>query len=73
MIELPPLGALDLELWQALLDIADRMPSDWTLVGGQMVLLELRARGELEKICYFLREEVLIRSKTRRCVVRELQ
>ncbi len=45
MIELPPLGALDLELWQALLDIADRMPSDWTLVGGQMVLLHALEHG----------------------------
>ncbi len=45
MIELPPLGALDFELWQALLDIADRMPSDWTLVGGQMVLLHALEHG----------------------------
>ncbi len=45
MIELPPLGELDVELWHALLDIADRMPSDWTLIGGQMVLLHALEHG----------------------------
>ena len=39
MLDLPPLGALETELWDALLDIADRVPEDWTLIGGQMVLL----------------------------------
>ena len=45
MIELPPLGELDVELWHALLDIADRMASDWTLIGGQMVLLHALEHG----------------------------
>lgn len=45
MIELPPLGELDVELWHALLDIADRMPSNWTLIGGQMVLLHALEHG----------------------------
>jgi hypothetical protein len=45
VIELPPLGELDVELWHALLDIADRMPSDWTLIGGQMVLLHALEHG----------------------------
>lgn len=45
MIELPPLRTLDFELWTALLDISDRMPSDWTLIGGQMVLLHALERG----------------------------
>ena len=39
MIDLPPLGTLESDLWDALLDIADRMPAGWTLIGGQMVLL----------------------------------
>lgn len=39
MIDLPPLGALEATLWDALLDIAERMPEGWTLIGGQMVLL----------------------------------
>lgn len=38
MIELPPLGDIEGALWTALLDIAERT-HDWTLVGGQMVLL----------------------------------
>ena len=45
MIELPPLGDLDLDLWHALLDVADRMPADWTLIGGQMVLLHALEHG----------------------------
>lgn len=45
MIELPPLGALDSELWTALLDSAARMPGDWTLIGGQMVLLHALEHG----------------------------
>jgi hypothetical protein len=39
VITLPPLGPLDSDLWHALLDIAEQMPADWTLIGGQMVLL----------------------------------
>ena len=45
MIELPPLGDLDDELWRALLDIADRMHTGWTLIGGQMVLLHALGHG----------------------------
>lgn len=45
MIALPPLGDLDLELWHALLDVADREPADWTLIGGQMVLLHALEHG----------------------------
>lgn len=45
MIALPPLGELDLELWHALLDLADREPGDWTLIGGQMVLLHALEHG----------------------------
>lgn len=39
MIDLPPLGALESVLWDALLDIAQQVPEGWTLIGGQMVLL----------------------------------
>ena len=45
MITLPPLGNLDLELWHALLDLAEREPADWTLIGGQMVLLHALESG----------------------------
>jgi len=38
MIELPNIGDADEAMWTALLDIADRT-QDWTLIGGQMVLL----------------------------------
>ena len=38
MIELPALGDADEALWTALLDVADRT-QDWTLIGGQLVLL----------------------------------
>lgn len=38
MINLPDVGPDGL-LWGALLDIADRMSSGWTLVGGQMVFV----------------------------------
>lgn len=45
MISLPPLGDLDDALWLALIEIAERRPSDWTLVGGQMVLLHALEQG----------------------------
>jgi hypothetical protein len=47
VIDLPPLGALESALWDALLDIADRMPSGWTLIGGQMVLLHGLENGRV--------------------------
>lgn len=45
MIDLPPLGALEDGLWVALLEIAERQPAGWTLVGGQMVLLHALEHG----------------------------
>lgn len=39
MIDLPTLGGESDRLWETLLDLAQRMPADWTLIGGQMVLL----------------------------------
>lgn len=44
-IELPPLGE-DLEgIWDALFQIADAWPTDWTLVGGQMSFSTLSNSG----------------------------
>src|SRR5690606_8775462 len=41
-----PAMSRDQELsWLALLDVADRLPSHWTLVGGQMVHLLCAERG----------------------------
>ncbi|MGD9695035.1 MAG: hypothetical protein AB7V42_05180 [Thermoleophilia bacterium] len=45
MIALPPLGKLEDQLWLALMDIAERRAIDWTLVGGQMVLLHALEHG----------------------------
>lgn len=45
MIALPPLGDLGDSLWFALMDIVDRRAGDWTLVGGQMVLLHALEHG----------------------------
>ena len=39
MIVLPELGGKGTDLWPALIDIAEAIPSGWVLVGGQMVLL----------------------------------
>ena len=47
MIDLPLLEALESALWDALLDIADKMPSGWTLIGGQMVLLHGLEKGRV--------------------------
>ncbi len=45
MIVLPDLGDHTVELWPALLDIAEAVPVDWVLVGGQMVLLHALEHG----------------------------
>jgi hypothetical protein len=47
VLELPPLGISDTGLWDALLDIADRVPDGWTLIGGQMVLLHALERDRI--------------------------
>jgi hypothetical protein len=47
VIELPALGATERELWDALLDLAERQPGGWTLVGGQMVLLRALEQGRV--------------------------
>ena len=38
-LELPVLGALHDDLWTVLCDLADRHRADWTVIGGQMVML----------------------------------
>ena len=45
MITLPPMGDLGDALWLALLEISERHPQDWTLIGGQMVLLHALEQG----------------------------
>ncbi len=38
-LQLPVLGALHDDLWTVLCDLADRHEADWTVIGGQMVML----------------------------------
>jgi hypothetical protein len=47
VIELPALGGTERELWDALLDLAERQPDGWTLVGGLMVLLRALEQGRV--------------------------
>lgn len=42
---LPPLDPVLTQAWTALLDLAERYPRDWTLVGGQAVHLHCWERG----------------------------
>lgn len=44
---LPPLPGPVSELWHTLLDLAERCPAPWTLVGGQMVLLHALEHGQV--------------------------
>lgn len=45
MIELEPASAQERRLWEAALDVAERMPRGWTLIGAQMVALHAIERG----------------------------
>jgi hypothetical protein len=45
VIDLPASGGTERELWHALLDLAERQPRAWTLIGGQMVLLHALEQG----------------------------
>jgi hypothetical protein len=47
VIELPALAGTERELWRALLDLAERQPDGWTLVGGQMVLPRALEQGRV--------------------------
>jgi hypothetical protein len=44
-IALPPVTVAQTEGWHALLEVHDRLPRCWTLVGGQMVHLHCAERG----------------------------
>ncbi len=45
MIVLPPMSVAQAASWHALLDVYDRLPTGWTLIGGQMVHLHCAERG----------------------------
>ena len=44
-IELPVLPGIEEGLWLALLELAEVQPNNWTLIGGQMVLLHALENG----------------------------
>lgn len=44
-VMLPPMQAAQRDAWHALMDVHDRMPEGWVLVGGQMVHLHCAERG----------------------------
>jgi hypothetical protein len=44
-VVLPPMTPAQTEAWNGLLDVAERHPTGWTLVGGQMVQLHCIERG----------------------------
>lgn len=44
-VTLPPMSQAQAEAWSALLDLSERHPTGWTLVGGQMVHLHCVERG----------------------------
>lgn len=44
-VVLPPMTPAQAEAWNGLLDVAERHPTGWTLVGGQMVQLHYIERG----------------------------
>jgi len=44
-VVLPPMTPAQAEAWSGLLDVAERHPTGWTLVGGQMVQLHCIERG----------------------------
>ena len=44
-IELPVLPGIEEALWLALLELAEVQPDNWTLIGGQMVLLHALEQG----------------------------
>lgn len=46
-IELPVLPGIEEALWLALLELAEIQPNNWTLIGGQMVLLHALENGAL--------------------------
>lgn len=45
-IQMPAMGAAQEQSWHALMDLYDRLPQGWTLIGGQLVHLHCAERGE---------------------------
>jgi hypothetical protein len=45
MIRLPAMSTSQEQSWHGILDVAERLPRDWCLVGGQMVFLWCAERG----------------------------
>ena len=44
-LHLPPIAGAQLAAWQALLDLAPKLGGNWTLIGGQMVLMHQAERS----------------------------
>lgn len=44
-LHLPPTAGAQLAAWQALLDLAPKLGDNWTLIGGQMVLMHQAERS----------------------------
>ena len=44
-VGLPAMGEAQKQSWQALMDLYERINSDWTLIGGQLVHLHCAERG----------------------------
>ena len=45
VVDLPAMGVAQQESWHALMDLYDRVRTDWTLIGGQLVHLHCAERG----------------------------
>lgn len=46
-IDMPAMSAAQFNAWHALFDVHDRILSEWTLIGGQLVHLHEVERGAL--------------------------
>ncbi len=44
-VSLPALGGYEHTLWETLLEVSDLRPMEWTLIGGQMVLVHATEAG----------------------------
>lgn len=45
VVEFGPLPEAQQDMWHAMIDLSERLPGRWTLVGGQMVALHAAQRG----------------------------
>ncbi|MDE0320607.1 MAG: hypothetical protein OXI97_12080 [Acidimicrobiaceae bacterium] len=69
-VELPVLPGIDDALWPALLELAEIQPRNWTLVGGQMVLLHALENGaRLPRVSTDL--DVLVNARVATSAVRD--